>query len=227
MKGAMPKFRRFYTHAADIEYAEEGAIFAPVMDGLPAGVASVLAALPIHDANEILLSATAGARNIAAGVCVAVFTIDPFRTTDNLLKDLSAAGFRHLVNWPSVSFMGAETEREMESLGFGYDREVEFAAHAVKEGWTVTGTVLDARQALKMLSAGCTQLIFYPSPNAISLSYKNDAALGEFADVREVARRHGRCVSIYAEVPAGIDLPRESAFGIAYYRGAGDSGPSA
>jgi hypothetical protein len=197
--------------------SEPHSILAPAMSGLPAGAASVLSTLPIHDANEMLLAELGRLKRPRRNFLAAVFAVDPFRTADSLLKAVSIAGITQIVNWPSVAFMGPKIERDLALHGFGYEKEVEFARYAVKLGWSVTGTVMNAQQAEMMLGVGCIDLLFHPPLGKVSAGFRDGSVLSAFGEVQAIAQANGSRASLYAELNEAAALPPSLPFRVVVY----------
>jgi predicted TIM-barrel enzyme len=132
------------------------------MHGLPAGRASALALLPIHDANGRLFQVLEGRRDLPQSICAGVFAVDPFQSVGDVWRRLRNAGLVEVANWPSVGLYGVPLTEELTSKGLGYEREIRFVTQASLEGFRVTATVFDRSQAESMLAAGARRLRFHP-----------------------------------------------------------------
>lgn len=208
----MARIARIITSLIHSQDSDTSPILAPAMKGLPVGVASVLCALPIHDANARLLAEVAGAPRQYKQLRAGVFAVDQFRTLSSILIELGSVGIDHVLNWPSVALMGPDIEARHAPVGIGYEREVEFARNSTAAGWTVTGVVMDEDQAARMLDAGCKHLLFHPPLDLVGGGFADQAALGIFEGVRSLARSRGSDVSFYAEVEDEASLPLDLPF---------------
>jgi hypothetical protein len=143
-------------------FTSAAALLSPAMNGLPAGRASALALLPIHDVNGRLFQALEGRSALSQSLCAGVFAVDPFQRLADVWRRLRSAGIAELANWPSVGLYGVPLTEELTSKGLGYEREVRFVAQAALEGFRITATVFDRSQAESMLAAGARRLLFHP-----------------------------------------------------------------
>ena len=94
------------------------------MDGLP----SIAGYMPFGDANAIVKEM--GLRHVfpvvrktpvIAGICA----YDLTRDMNTFLKELLAAGFSGVINFPTVGRIDGDLRRSMEELGMSYERETE------------------------------------------------------------------------------------------------------
>jgi Phosphoenolpyruvate hydrolase-like len=143
-------------------FTSAAALLSPAMHGLPAGRASALALLPIHDVNGRLFQVLEGRSALPQSICAGVFAVDPFQSLADVWRRLRSAGIAQLANWPSVGLYGVPLTEELTSKGLGYEREVRFVAQAALEGFRVTATVFDRLQAESMVAAGATRLLYHP-----------------------------------------------------------------
>ncbi len=144
------------------EGAAGPAILSPVMRGLPPGRASALALLPVRDANGELFAAIEPHRQAPADLCAGIFAADPFVGLTDAFRRLSRAGIAHIANWPSVGLYDERFRQELSAKGVGYEREIEFVAHASQAGFIPTATAFDLSQVLRMLEAGAASVILHP-----------------------------------------------------------------
>ena len=95
------------------------------MDGHP----SIIGYLPYGDANAITVEMAARVIPVAGDVPViaGVGAADPYRTLDQLLDGVLAAGYSGVTNTPTAGVYEGEMRRLMESSGIGYEREIEMA----------------------------------------------------------------------------------------------------
>src|SRR4051812_32976963 len=97
-----------------------------------AGRGSLAGMMPYGDANQIVLEMAREVlpvvRNtpVLAGVC----GTDPFRIMRLFLREVQAAGFSGVQNFPTVGLIDGTFRRGLEETGMGYDREVEMIAVA-------------------------------------------------------------------------------------------------
>src|SRR5881409_2496328 len=97
-----------------------------------AGRGSLSGMMPYGDANQIVLDMAREvlpvARNtpVLAGVC----GTDPFRIMKLFLRDVRAAGFSGVQNFPTVGLIDGSLRQGLEETGMGYGLEVEMIAEA-------------------------------------------------------------------------------------------------
>jgi predicted TIM-barrel enzyme len=126
-----------------------------------AGCGSLAGLMPYGDANAIVMEMGREALPIVkntpvlAGVC----GTDPFRLKDVFLKELKAAGFSGVQNFPTVGLCDGVFRANLEETGMGYDQEVEMIARARKLDMLTTPYVFNAHDALKMAEAGADALV--------------------------------------------------------------------
>ena len=65
-----------------------------------------------------------------AGVC----GTDPFRIMPRFLRDVQAAGFSGVQNFPTVGLIDGTFRQGLEETGMGFDKEVEMIAAARELG---------------------------------------------------------------------------------------------
>lgn len=159
---------RFAASWAEVLADDAARLFSPVMQGLPVGLASALAAMPIHDANAMLLSALDMPASAGGQLCAGVLAIDPFRSWERIFTALHRARIRSVMNWPSVGVFDDDLHHALGPAQLGYDREVAFVRAAAQHGWRVTATVFSVAQAASMLEAGASRLLIHPPLNAIA-----------------------------------------------------------
>ncbi len=143
-------------------FTSAAALLSPAMHGLPAGRASALALLPIHDVMADCSRFSKGGAPYPSRSVRACSPLTPFQSLADVWRRLRSAGIAQLANWPSVGLYGVPLTEELTSKGLGYEREVRFVAQAALEGFRVTATVFDRLQAESMVAAGATRLLYHP-----------------------------------------------------------------
>jgi predicted TIM-barrel enzyme len=186
------------------------------MKRLPAGFASALSILPIHDANGELLQALPNLGTDNSLLCAAIFPIDPFRQWHFILDRVARTGSTMVINWPSVGIFDRRTALELTSVNLGYEKEIEFVKFAGDAGWKVTSTVFDADQAERMMDAGCSRLLIHPPLN--EKDGKLDYEIGVQRAV-EIKKSIGRKIPLllYSELPTLLTLPPSTVDGLVRY----------
>src|SRR5437879_6540911 len=97
-----------------------------------AGRGSLSGMMPYGDANGIVLEMAREVLPVVkntpvlAGVC----GTDPFRLMPLFLRDVQAAGFSGVQNFPTVGLIDGLFRQNLEETGMGFDKEVEMIAQA-------------------------------------------------------------------------------------------------
>jgi predicted TIM-barrel enzyme len=126
-----------------------------------AGRGSLAGMMPYGDANAIVLDMAREvlpiARNtpVLAGVC----GTDPFRIMSYFLRDVIAAGFSGVQNFPTVGLIDGTFRAGLEETGMGYGLEVDMIATAHRMGLLTCPYIFDPDQAIAMTQAGADVLI--------------------------------------------------------------------
>jgi predicted TIM-barrel enzyme len=126
-----------------------------------AGRGSLAGLMPYGDANAIVLEMgrevlpVARETPVLAGVC----GTDPFRLMDGFLREVQAAGFAGVQNFPTVGLIDGTFRANLEETGMGYGLEVEMIREAAALGLLTTPYVFDPDQAIAMTRAGADALV--------------------------------------------------------------------
>ena len=120
--------------------------------------------LPIHDINGTLLAALPISRRMRHNVYAGVFAVDLLRTTRELIHHLKRAKIAGVINFPSVSFIDAETGAVFSHLSLGIDREVDFLEACSRHGLHIAGVVRSPETAKRLLSIGVDFLVAHGGP---------------------------------------------------------------
>jgi predicted TIM-barrel enzyme len=138
-------------------------ILCPWLSGLPRRFNLLIASLPIHDANAVLLDTLASAEFQAsfpkpafAGVCL----VDPFREMEKLFQALGNAGISGVVNLPTVGAFGGTMARALDDLGTGVDREIAMLMLARAQGLRIAGVATVPEVGVRMVGIGCDFVLF-------------------------------------------------------------------
>src|SRR5437773_5294921 len=97
-----------------------------------AGRGSLSGMMPYGDANQIVIEMAREVlpvvRNtpVLAGVCAT----DPFRIMANFLREVQAAGFSGVQNFPTVGLIDGTMRQGLEETGMGFELEVEMVREA-------------------------------------------------------------------------------------------------
>jgi predicted TIM-barrel enzyme len=126
-----------------------------------AGRGSLAGLLPYGDANAIVLEMggevlpVVTETPVLAGVC----GTDPFRLMPNFLREVQAAGFAGVQNFPTVGLIDGTFRANLEETGMGYALEVEMIRAAKSLGLLTAPYVFDADDAEAMTRAGADVLV--------------------------------------------------------------------
>src|SRR4051794_14261693 len=126
-----------------------------------AGRGSLSGMMPFGDANAIVMEMAREVlpvvRNtpVLAGVC----GTDPFRIMKLFLRDVQAAGFSGVQNFPTVGLIDGTMRQGLEETGMGFDLEVEMIREARALGLLTCPYVFTEAEAQAMAAAGADVLI--------------------------------------------------------------------
>jgi predicted TIM-barrel enzyme len=126
-----------------------------------AGRGSLAGLLPYGDANAIVMEMgnevlpVVDHTPVLAGVC----GTDPFRLMANFVRDVEAAGFAGVQNFPTVGLFDGTFRANLEETGMGYDLEVEMIRIAAARGLLTAPYVFDVQSAEAMTRAGADVLV--------------------------------------------------------------------
>lgn len=126
-----------------------------------AGRGSLAGLMPYGDANGIVMEMASEVLPVVshtpvlAGVC----GTDPFRIMKLFLKQVDAAGFSGIQNFPTVGLIDGVFRQNLEETGMGYGLEVDLVKQAHEMNMLTTPYCFDPDQAAAMTAAGCDILI--------------------------------------------------------------------
>jgi predicted TIM-barrel enzyme len=126
-----------------------------------AGRGSLSGMMPYGDANQIVMDMAREVLPIVqhtpvlAGVC----GTDPFRLMPRFLREVQAAGFSGVQNFPTVGLIDGTMRQGLEETGMGFDKEVEMIAAAHEIGLLTCPYVFTEAEATAMAKAGADVLI--------------------------------------------------------------------
>jgi predicted TIM-barrel enzyme len=126
-----------------------------------AGRGSLSGMMPYGDANQIVMDMAHEVLPIVqrtpvlAGVC----GTDPFRIMKRFLREVQAAGFSGVQNFPTVGLIDGTLRQGLEETGMGFDKEVEMIAAARAIGLLTCPYVFTEDEARAMAQAGADVLI--------------------------------------------------------------------
>src|SRR6202140_1064190 len=126
-----------------------------------AGRGSLAGLLPYGDANAIVMDMAGEVLPVVdhtpvlAGVC----GTDPFRLMGNFLRDIEAAGFAGVQNFPTVGLYDGTFRANLEETGMGFDLEVQMIRMAAERGLLTAPYVFDVPSAEAMTRAGADVIV--------------------------------------------------------------------
>jgi predicted TIM-barrel enzyme len=126
-----------------------------------AGRGSLSGMMPYGDANAIVLEMAREVLPVVkqtpvlAGVC----GTDPFRVMRRFLREVQAAGFSGVQNFPTVGLIDGAFRQNLEETDMGYAKEVEMIALARELGLLTCPYVFTEEEAAAMARAGADVLI--------------------------------------------------------------------
>ncbi|MCA9104143.1 MAG: phosphoenolpyruvate hydrolase family protein [Pirellulaceae bacterium] len=126
-----------------------------------AGRGSLAGLMPYGDANGIVMEMASEVipvvtkTPVIAGVC----GTDPFRVMRLFLKQIDAAGFSGVQNFPTVGLIDGVFRQNLEETGMGFGLEIDLIKQAHELGLLTTPYCFDPDQAAAMAEAGCDVLI--------------------------------------------------------------------
>jgi predicted TIM-barrel enzyme len=126
-----------------------------------AGRGSLSGMMPYGDANQIVMDMArevlpiVGRTPVLAGVC----GTDPFRIMKRFLRDVQAAGFSGVQNFPTVGLIDGGFRQGLEETGMGFEKEVDMIAAAHELGLLTCPYVFTEEEARAMARVGADVLI--------------------------------------------------------------------
>jgi predicted TIM-barrel enzyme len=126
-----------------------------------AGRGSLSGLLPYGDANAIVMEMAREVipvvprTPVLAGVC----GTDPFRLMKLFLRDVDAAGFSGVQNFPTVGLFDGKMRQNLEETGMGFGLEVDMIRTAHEMNLLTTPYCFDPDEAAAMAGAGADILI--------------------------------------------------------------------
>ena len=196
------------------------------------GRGSLAGMMPYGDANTIVMEM---AREILpvvqhtpvlAGVC----GTDPFRIMKLFLREIAAAGFSGVQNFPTVGLIDGQFRQSLEETGMGFEHEVDMIRQAHELGLLTTPYAFDVEQSEAMTRAGADILIPHmglTTKGAIgaTTSMSLERAAGEVQQMHDAARRINRDILVLCHggpiaEPADAQFILDHTEGIAGFYGA-------
>ncbi len=151
-----------------------------------AGRGSLAGMMPYGDANQVVMDMArevlpvVARTPVLAGVC----GTDPFRVMRLFLREVQAAGFSGVQNFPTVGLIDGTFRRGLEETGMGFDKEVEMIRLAREAGLLTCPYVFTEDEARAMTRAGADVLIPH-----MGLTTKGDIGARTALTLEESAKR--------------------------------------
>ncbi len=126
-----------------------------------AGRGSLCGMMPYGDANQIVMEMAREVLPVVtktpvlAGVC----GTDPFRIMRLFLREVQAAGFSGVQNFPTVGLIDGVFRQNLEETGMSYGLEIDMIRQAHELGLLTTPYVFNSDEAIAMTKAGADILI--------------------------------------------------------------------
>ncbi|WP_142846611.1 phosphoenolpyruvate hydrolase family protein [Telmatospirillum sp. J64-1] len=169
----------------------ERTILAPAFGAVGDGPPDVMTALPLLDANGLLMTCLKAERphgeEAPAGPMAAVFAADPFLRLADLRFWLRGHGITRVTNLPSVQVYDGEMARALDALHCGLSMEMDFVSEMAAHGYEVTAFATATDTARAMLSAGARRIVLHPGV-AVKDWRKCAAAASVLAQAAEALR---------------------------------------
>jgi len=151
-----------------------------------AGRGSMSGMMPYGDANQIVMDMArevlpiVKSTPVLAGVC----GTDPFRIMNLFLREVQAAGFSGVQNFPTVGLIDGLFRQNLEETGMGYGLEVDMICQARALGLLTCPYVFTEDEARDMARAGADVLIPH-----MGLTTKGTIGARTAMTLEEAARR--------------------------------------
>lgn len=161
-----------------------------------AGRGSMAGMMPYGNANDIVVEMAAEVLPVAthtpvlAGVCAT----DPMKNIPLFLDSLKMMGFAGVQNFPSVCLLDGSARADLESTGYGFDKEVAMVVKARELDLLTATYVRTDDEARSMAEAGADVIVAHVGLTAAgTIGGQNAIALDEAADktqrVHDVVRQ--------------------------------------
>ena len=151
-----------------------------------AGRGSLSGLMPYGDANAIVMEMAhevlpvVPRTPVLAGVC----GTDPFRIMKLFLRDIDAAGFSGVQNFPTVGLFDGRIRQNLEETGMGYGLEVDMIRTGHEMGMLTTPYCFNTDEAAAMAEAGADILIPH-----MGLTTKGSIGAETAVSLKDSARR--------------------------------------
>lgn len=139
-------------------------ILCPWLERFPEETGIWLSVLAAHDANGALFDALRPSGEPRPDVYAAVFTVDPFRSADEIIRRIKESGVGGAINLPSISFIDGAAGTTFDKLSLGIERELDFLTGCAAAGLRVAGIVRTVAAAERLLAIGADFLVAHGGP---------------------------------------------------------------
>jgi predicted TIM-barrel enzyme len=190
-----------------------------------AGRGSLSGMMPYGDANQIVMEMAREVLPVVkktpvlAGVC----GTDPFRIMKLFLRDVQAAGFSGVQNFPTVGLIDGQFRQNLEETEMGYGLEIDMIRQASAMGLLTCPYVFNDDEAKEMAQAGADVLIPH-----MGLTTKGSIGAQTALTLDESARRvqamHDAAKKVKADVlvlchGGPISEPEDAAYVLTHTKG--------
>lgn len=151
------------------------------------GLNSLAASLPFSNSNHMVLEYAV--REILPNhskipLVFGLYANDPTIELEDFLNLLIEDRFSGICNLPTINVVDGGLRKELESVGFGFDREVQAIAAAHRKDLYTIALVKSEGQAKQMLDAGCDALcVFLGTAKGGVLGAKSEQNLASAAEM--------------------------------------------
>lgn len=125
------------------------------------GRPSACGILPLGDANTIMMELGREVLTIVKNIPVlaGVFAVDPYRDMRKFLKEIIEMGFSGVQNFPTIGAFDGVIGREINDVGFTYEKEVEMISYARELDLLTSPYAFNIEQAESMTRAGADIIV--------------------------------------------------------------------
>lgn len=160
-------------HVEAARQADLDPVLCPVLDYVDAADAALIAALPLFDANDLLMKELERLNRLPHArrpTAAAFFAADPFLHVGSLVAQLRKARIRTVVNFPTVQIFDGMFGENLDRMGCGVTLELERLAALREEGFDACGLMLSDQMLPRILRAGLDRHVLLspdrPAPDA-------------------------------------------------------------
>lgn len=166
-------------------------LFSPLTAGLDPHLSTMACTLPIGDNNGALLAGADHRTPPGGNTFAATLAHDPFRRPSELVKQLVAAGFRGVANWPTVAPLAGELAAALDHSGFRFDEELALLRLAADAGLDTAAVIHTREQMRAALEQQPGTLIITPGLSSPDAEQREKRA-ATVVEMAAEARRTGK-----------------------------------